>query len=501
MSVTTSYRPRDGQPAGTVPDTTPAEVAATVARAAAAAPAMAEAAPVVRQAWLDAVADALEAHAEELAALADDETALGLPRLTGEVARAAAQLRFYASVAVEGSYLGATLDRATASSPRLVRVNRPLGPVAVFGASNFPFGFGVLGNDTASALAAGCPVVAKAHPAHVLTCVRLAEIATSALREAGAPEGVFGMVVGLDAGVELVKADGIRAVGFTGSQAGGLALWRIANEREVVIPVYAEMGTVNPVVLTPAGAARLDEVATGFVGSFTLGAGQFCTKPGLLFAPAGHGAADAVARALAAAEPRPTMLTDAIAGNVAAGVAALQQAGATVTGTVPGTGQGWSADAAVLTAPIAALAPGSRLLEECFGPVALVIEYADRAELAAGLDQLQGSLAAAVFGGGDEDPDLAETVARLSARVGRVTVGDWPTGVAWTWAQQHGGPWPATSAPATTSVGAGALDRFVRPVTFQSVPDAALPEPVRAAVAPDNPWRIPRRVDGTLTLP
>ncbi|GAA4013491.1 aldehyde dehydrogenase family protein [Streptomyces plumbiresistens] len=496
-----SYSPRDGRVLGEVRESNQVELALAVRRAAVAAPSVADTTPAERQRWLAAVADALDAHQEALAQLADDESALGMPRLLGEVSRTAEQLRFYGRVAADGGYLGVTVDEATATAPRLVRINRPLGPVAVFGASNFPFAFGVLGNDTGSAIAAGCPVVAKAHPAHPRTCLRLAEIATEALAAAGAPDGVFSMVVGLQAGVDLVKADDIRAVGFTGSQSGGLALWRIANERQEVIPVFAEMGTVNPVVLTSRGARHLDEMAKGFVGSFTLGAGQFCTKPGLLFAPAGHRAAEAVAAALHQAAPESTMLTQAIAENVTAGVRDLVKAGARVIGKAGGPGRGWSADAVVLTAPIGALTSGSRLLEECFGPIAIVVEYADESELYAALTQLQGSLAGSVFGDGEDDPEAAAVIARLAGQVGRVTLGDWPTGVAWAWAQQHGGPWPATSSPSSTSVGAGALERFVRPVTFQSVPDDVLPVSVRDAVVPENPWRIPRRVDGVLAGP
>jgi NADP-dependent aldehyde dehydrogenase len=494
---TQSYAPRDGRVLGAVADTTAQELVSTLANAAAATPQLRDVAPTQRQRWIEAIADALEANQDELATLADTETALGMPRLLGEVTRAASQLRFYAQAAVDGAYLGVTVDEATAAAPRLVRVNRPLGPIAVFGASNFPLAFGVLGNDTASALAAGCPVVAKAHPAHLLTSVRLGEIAALALLNAGAPSGMFSVVKGLQTGVDLVRAQEITAVGFTGSQNGGLALWKIANDREVVIPVYAEMGTVNPVVLTRGGLAHIDEIAKGFVGSFTLGSGQFCSKPGLLLAPAGHRVAEAVADALTEAAPQATMLTEAIAQNVAIGVGAMVQAGATVVGTVAGTGAGWSADAAVLSAPISALTAGSRLLEECFGPVALVLEYQTQKELEAALTHLQGSLAASVFGGGEDDTDVAVAVAAVAGQVGRVTVGDWPTGVACTWAQQHGGPWPATSHPATTSVGAAALDRFVRPVAFQSVPNSALPAGVRELADPDNPWRVPRRINGT----
>ncbi|GAB7004871.1 aldehyde dehydrogenase (NADP(+)) [Nocardioides sp. AN3] len=497
-----SFDPRSGASNGTVPSSTLEEVDAVVRRAAAAAAAVAAASPDERRHWLCAVADALEANAAELADLADSETGLGLPRLTGEVARAAGQLRFYGDVAAEGSYLRAALDHATETTPALGRVSQPLGPVAVFGASNFPFAFSVLGNDTGSAIAAGCPVVVKGHPAHPLLSVRLAELARAALAGCGAPEGVFGFVAGHEAGVALVEHPDVAAVAFTGSQAGGLALWRIANAREVVIPVYAEMGTVNPVIVTPAALASLEQIATGFVGSFTLGSGQFCTKPGLLLAPAGSGAARGVADALRAASPAPHMLTAPIAASVRAGLAELCGAGARIVGEVEGPAEGWSAPAVVLEAPVSALTAGSRLTEECFGPVALVVEYDGREELAHAVAQLQGSLAGSVMTGSadadpDADPDAAYAVELLAAKVGRVAVNDWPTGVAYTWAQQHGGPWPSTSVPAATSVGAAALDRFTRPVTYQSAADVWLPP----ALQSDNPWRVPRRVDGVLQAP
>lgn len=495
-----SYAPRDGSVVTVSEDSTPEDVRACAERAAAIADMVAQTPPHERQRWINAIADAVEAHGDELVELADRETALGVTRLTGELARMADQLRFYARVAAEGSYLGVTIDEATDSTPRLVRVNRPLGPVAVFGSSNFPFGFGVLGTDTASALASGCPVITKAHSAHLGTCLRLIEIARDALTEVGAPRDLVQTIVGRQAGADLVAEPKVKAVGFTGSQNVGLLLWRIANEREEVIPVYAEMGTVNPAVLTAGGATRLADVATGFVGSFTMGAGQFCTKPGLLFAPAGSGAAEAVAAALREVAPQAVMLTETIARDVASGVEDLVAAGASVVARVSGAGEGWSADAVVLSAPISAIQPDSRLLEECFGPVAVVVEYDNDEDLTRALGSLQGSLAGAVFGG-DEDPHVSRYVELLAGQVGRVTVGDWPTGVAWTWAQQHGGPWPATSRPESTSVGAAALGRFVRPVTFQSVPQHALPAVERMATAPENPWRIPRRINGEVVTP
>lgn len=498
--TTISYRPRDGAVMGRLDDTTPAELDAVVAGASAASASLAATAPAQRRAWLHAIADAVDADADDLARLADDETALGLPRLTGEAARMSAQLRFYADVAAEGSYLGVAID-STGHGAGLVRIHRPLGPVAVFGASNFPFAFGSLGNDTASALAAGCPVVVKAHPAHPRLAERLASLAVGALAEAGAPDGMLQSVRGLSTGVALVEADAVEAVAFTGSQAGGTALWQTANARPRPIPVFAEMGTVNPVVMTNAAAARVADIAPGFTASFTQGAGQFCTKPGLLFAPSGHAVAAAVGTALSAAALAPTMLTGATARGVRAGVAALEASGATVVAQTGGEGAGWSAPAVLLQAPLAAVVQGSALLDECFGAVAVVVEYSDHVELDRALDALQPSLAASVFSGGPDDPEAAALIARLSARAGRVTHDEWPTGVAWTWAQHHGGPWPATSAPAHTSVGAAALARFVVPVAFQGVAEGWLPAGVREAVASDNPWGIPRRIDGVVRTP
>lgn len=500
QNATTSHDPRDGTPFATVENTSPAQLAEVLDASTAAAAAVGAAPPAVRRAWLNRVADALEEHLEHLVATADRETALGTVRLRGELLRTADQLRFYGDVAADGAYLQVTIDRAQAGSPSLARCAQPLGPVAVFGASNFPFAFGILGNDTASAIAAGCPVVAKAHPAHARTCEELSTIAVDALAAAGAPAGTFATVHGYETGPALVRDPRVRAVGFTGSQAGGLALWREANAREVVIPFFAEMGTVNPVVMTRAAAARVGEIATAFVGSFTLGSGQFCTKPGLLLAPAGHGVSEAVASALRDAAPTPVMLTEGIARSVEAGLAQLQAAGARLVASVDGTGAGWSAPAAVLVAPAEALVAGSRLLEECFGAVALVVEYATADERDRALEALQGCLAASVLGT-DDDPDVPALLAALSTKAGRVMLNDWPTGVAWTWAQQHGGPWPATTRPEATSVGAAALERFVRPVTFQSVPPAQLPAPYRDVLAPTNPLGVPRRVDGVWERP
>jgi NADP-dependent aldehyde dehydrogenase len=302
-------------------------------------------------------------------------------------------------------------------------------------------------------------------------------------------------VVGYDAGLALVRDEGVAALAFTGSQAAGLALWRIANQRRTVIPTYAEMSTVNPVVVTRAAAAtRMEEIAEGFVDSFTLGSGQFCTKPGLVFAPAGAAAVEAIGKALRQASPEPVMLTAAIARSTAEGLDKLRFAGARVVELVQASVEGWCAPAAVLEAPIDALQDGSRLLEECFGAVAVVVEYSNIAELVAAVERLQGSLVASVFTADENDLDAAACLALLSPKVGRLCANDWPTGVAYAWAQQHGGPWPSTSASWATSVGAAALDRFVRPVTYQSLRDEWLPPALQAA----NPWNLSRRVNGEL---
>jgi NADP-dependent aldehyde dehydrogenase len=489
-AAATSYAPRTGERVRSAEPTTPGELAGLTARAAAAAGILRHTSPAERRTWLYALADAIDGHADELAELADLETALGRERITGEVARTTGQTRFYGDVAAEGSYLGLAIDE-TAS---LVRINRPLGPVAVFGASNFPFVLGVIGHDTAAAIAAGCPVLAKAHDAHLGLSLRLADLATKALTAAGAPPGTFGLVVGFDAGTELVRAPEITALAFTGSERGGRALWRVANERDTPIPVYAEMGTVNPVVVTPA-AADLDSIAAGFVACYTNCSGQYCSKPGMLFAPVGSDAARRVADALRAANPCPVMLTEAIASSVRTGLDALERAGARSVLTLDQNGPGWSAPAAVLEAPISAIRAGSPLLEECFGSVAVVVEYSTTDELQAAVRAMHPALVAAVWTAqSGPDDDVPGVLELLSGKVGRVVINGWTTGAPHSWAQHHGGPWPATSNAAATSIGAAALNRFVRPIAFQAVPDEWLPEGAQRR----NPWGVTRRVNGVI---
>ncbi|MEU0559242.1 aldehyde dehydrogenase family protein [Dactylosporangium sp. NPDC006015] len=491
-SPETSHDPRTGLPTTTARPTSRAELERTMARAVAAAPTLSRAAPRDRARWLHTVADAVEGARGDLVRLADWETALGTTRLQGELTRTVAQIRFYADEAAAGYFLRVEHDTADGQTPSLTRVNVPLGPVAVFGASNFPFAFGVLGHDAASALAAGCPVVVKAHPAHLGVSGKLFGLARAALAAAGAPDGALGIVHGFETGVELVKHTDLAAVAFTGSQTGGMALWRLANERPVVIPVFAEMGTVNPVVVTPLGATRIEEVARGLVASFTLGHGQYCTKPGLVLAPKGSGLAARVAGELERLAPEPVMLTRRIADGVRSGVEAMRDAGATVAVQLGGDGPGWSAPAAVLEAPLAEVRAGSRLLEEVFGAVVAVAEYDAPEQVLATLTQLPGALAATLFAGPGEDPWAVRWLETLSGKVGRVVLDDWTTGAPLARAQQHGGPWPSTTQPTATSIGARALERFVRPVAFQGFRDELLPPVARRS----NPWLLPCRVGG-----
>ena len=482
-----SFDPNTGARTGAVAHSTPDQVSRILERASHAVPLLADLDPAVREGWITMVADAVLAVSAELVELARCETGLGLTRLEGELARMTVSARFSAAVAREGSYLGVSRDDLDDGST-IMRGNIPVGVVAVFGASNFPFGFGIFGHDVASALAAGCPVVVKAHPAHPRLSVRLGQVVRDALAQAGAPEGTFDLVVGFDSGLQLVDSPVVRAVAFTGSQQAGLALVERGARRG--IPVYAEMGTVNPAFVTPAAAANRDSIAQGFVDSFTLGAGQFCTKPGLILVPAGHGFVDAINAAVSVVDAAP-LLTAGIADSYARGIRELDPEAESVTSD---PAAGYTVAARAIAVELDRLVPGSRLLEECFGPVALVAEYTDAADALAALDRLQPSLAASVFTGADDDPDAVLAIAQLTQRVGRVAVNAWPTGVATTWSQQHGGPWPATSRPDATSVGAGGLARFVRPVSLQNARSVQLP----VMLQPQNPWNLPRRLNGRL---
>jgi NADP-dependent aldehyde dehydrogenase len=481
MEPVLSRDPRTGEPRAQVAvEADSATVDAAVRSAAVALDALGD--RPRRAALLRAWADAVEARAAELVEVADAETALGPARLAGELARVAYQFRFFAGIVDDGGFLGVVIDQPDPSAvpprPELRRWKVPIGPVAVFAASNFPFAFSVPGGDTASAIAAGCPVVVKAHPDHPALSELVAETLRAAAEKTGLPAGVLSVVHGYQAGIDLVRHPLIAAVGFTGSIPGGRALFDLAAARPVPVPFYGELGSVNPVVVTEqAAAARAGEIAAGLVGSYTLGQGQFCTKPGLVLVPAGPAGDELVTAARAAAgQAAPGALLDGrmrehfldgfAARAAAPGVRTLAAAAAAPTGDSP-----QAVRAGLLEVDAADL--GGELLEECFGPVTVLVRYQDGADAEGVLASLGGNLTATLHAEAAE-PGAAGWLARLSRVAGRVVFGGWPTGVAVAPAMTHGGPYPATTTP-TTSVGGAAIERWLRPVTFQTVPPELLP--------------------------
>ena len=475
-------------------DTTEAELDRVMEAAAAAAPDFAAMRPADRAAVLRAAADALDGAAEELVPIAMEESRLPEARCRNELGRTTFQLRLFADHIEEGRYLEASIDRPDGQwgmgpRPDVRRMLVPLGPVVVFGASNFPFAFSTAGGDTASALAAGCPVVVKAHPGHPRLARRTGEVVADALTKAGAPEGVFAVVYGQETGRRAVLHPQARAVGFTGSIPGGRALFDLAASRPDPIPFYGELGSVNPVFVTRgAMAARGGEILEGYAGSFTMGAGQFCTKPGVLLVPSDADVSPLVddVRGRAAAE----LLNDRVESGFSSGLQWLSGR-SDVEVLVEGAqrGDGWT-PSLLKTDIDALLADPEGLLEECFGPASLVVTYDDEERLLEVAGTLQGQLTSTVQG--EEDDAIAPgLLASLSEHAGRVLWNGWPTGVSVTYAMHHGGPYPASTS-LHTSVGTTAIRRFLRPVAYQSVPDALLPE----ALKDENPLGIPRLVDG-----
>ncbi|MCI3929811.1 aldehyde dehydrogenase (NADP(+)) [Streptomyces sp. AN091965] len=485
-------------------EATAGEVGRTVAAAHAARAALTDRA--TRAAFLRTAADLLGGAEGPLVEAADAETALGPVRLGGELTRTRFQLRAFADVLDEGAYLGVVIDHPDASTtpptPDLRRYRVPLGVVAVYGASNFPFAFSVPGGDTASALAAGCPVVVKAHPDHPATSELVASVLRRAAAEHGIPREVVGLVHGFDAGLELIRHPLVAAAGFTGSVRGGRALFDAAAARPVPIPFHGELGSLNPVVVTEdAAAERAEQIGTGLAGSMTLGVGQFCVKPGLVLAPEGVDG-DRLVKSLtgAVSDSEPGVLLDhRMRDAFVAGVAeraGLPEVSAPVT---PGAGGEHTVAAGFLTVPAGRLAAAGEhdlLLEECFGPVTVVARYASRQEITAVLARLPGNLTATVQLSAEEaagEGRGTELLAELTPLAGRVLVNGWPTGVAVAPAQHHGGPYPATTST-STSVGGTAIERWLRPVVYQSTPEALLPPELHDA----NPLGLPRRYDGRL---
>ena len=453
-----------------------------------------------RASLLRKIAEKLESIAAEIIERAHLETALPQPRLQSEMGRTCGQLRMFAQVAEEGSWVQARIDHADPGrkplpKPDIRSMLRPLGPVAVFGASNFPLAFSVAGGDTASALAAGNPVIVKAHPAHPGTSELVARVIQESVRECGLREGVFSLLFdsGTRVGADLVKHPLVKAGGFTGSTKAGRALMDLAAARPQPIPFYAEMGSTNPVFILPGALReRGDSIAAGLHSSFTLGAGQFCTKPGMVFLPQGEDSAGFARKlqSLVAASTVHPLLTKGIRASYDSAVANRK---ATVTlsaetgpvGCVPGV---------VLFETDADKFLSSHLDEEIFGPTTLLVTHSSREQILAAARSLHGHLTATIHGTDQDLSDFADLIAILENKVGRLLFNGFPTGVEVTHAMVHGGPYPATSDGRSTSVGSAAIFRFARPVCYQGFPEAALPDELKDG----NPLGLWRMVDGEM---
>ncbi len=481
------------------------DVEAAAAAAEAAFPVYANLPREQRAVFLEAIADEIDALGETLTERAMQESGLPHARLTGERGRTSGQLRLFARELRLGEYLRARIDHAIpdrqpAPKPDLRLRMIPLGPVVVFGASNFPLAFSVAGGDTASALAAGCPVIVKGHSAHPGTSELVAGAIARAVEKTGMPAGTFSLIngAGNEVGAALVSDPRVKAVGFTGSRGGGTALMKIAANRPVPIPVYAEMSSINPVFLLPhALEARAEALGKGYIASLTMGAGQFCTNPGLVLALE----SPALDRFLAAA-------TEAVSGVAAQtmltpGILQAYENGVARWAVAPGLtrvaqGQEGSAScgrAALFTMTGADFIADPSHAEEVFGAASLLVRCADLDEMLGVVSLLEGQLTATLH---LDDADT-ETVARLlpilERLAGRILANGWPTGVEVTDAQVHGGPFPSTADGRSTSVGTLAIDRFLRPVAYQDLPAALLPAELR-----DGDAGVPRRVNGKPTL-
>ncbi|MEU6540704.1 aldehyde dehydrogenase (NADP(+)) [Streptomyces sp. NPDC047000] len=473
-------------------------VDALVARAVAAGEIWAAASAADRVTVLGAVADALDAAGGELVPIALRETHLTEARLTGELKRTTFQLRLLARSAAAGEHLDVRIDHADpdwpmgAPRPDLRRTAVPLGPVIVFAASNFPFAFSVAGGDTASALAAGCPVLVKAHGGHPDLSDATARVVLEALEKAGAPDGLFALVHDAAQARAVLTHPDIKAGAFTGSIPAGRTLFDIAQNRAEPIPFYGELGSVNPVFVTErAAAARAAEIVDGFVTSFTLGAGQFCTKPGVLLAPEGS-RITALLREAVLPEAVPLLNDRITEGHQHVREQLRAKAGVDVL--TAGTSPQSPAPTVLVAGVEEVLGDLGGLLTECFGPTALVVTYRDEEQLLEVARRIDGQLTATLVA--EADDEIAPRLAGLLARkAGRILWNQWPTGVSVTHAQQHGGPYPATTAPGTTSVGTAALARFVRAVAWQGFPQHLLPRELRDSTTTG----VVRRIDGRIT--
>jgi 2,5-dioxopentanoate dehydrogenase len=457
--------------------------------------------------FLRAIATNIETIAAEIVDRAEQETALPKARLQGEVGRTCGQLRLFAQVIEEGSWTAARIDRADpdrkpAAKPDIRSLLRPLGPVAIFGASNFPLAFSVAGGDTASALAAGNPVIVKAHPAHPGTSELVGQALRDAVRRCDLPEGVFSLLfdAGNQVGTALVKHPLVKAGGFTGSRKAGRILMNLAAARSEPIPFYAEMSSTNPLFILP-GALRehADSIAAGLLASFTLGAGQFCTKPGLIFLPECADASKFVNHLQkTASESAPfTLLTGMIKSSYASGIAdrkAKKNVKLLADVQPGGEDAEHRVGAALFETDAQSFLKDPELAEEIFGPATLLVRHSNRDEVLDAARNLEGHLTATIHATEQDLIEFSDLIAILERKVGRLVLNGFPTGVEVSHAMVHGGPYPATSDGRSTSVGSQAIFRFVRPVCYQGFPDAALPDELKDG----NPLNLWRMIDGEM---
>ncbi|AUX90233.1 aldehyde dehydrogenase (NADP(+)) [Acinetobacter sp. ACNIH1] len=459
--------------------------------------------PEQRALFLESIADELDALGEDFLNTISQETALPIARLQGERGRTSGQMRLFAKVLRRGDFLGARIDTALPDRqplprPDLRQIKIGVGPVAVFGASNFPLAFSTAGGDTASALAAGCSVVVKAHSGHMATADYVAQAIERAVEKTGMPKGVFNMIYGNAVGALLVKHPLIQAVGFTGSLKGGRALCDMAAARPQPIPVFAEMSSINPMLMLPEALKnRGDQIAQELADSVVLGCGQFCTNPGLILgikSPEYTRLIEQLSEIMAN-KPAQTMLNAGTLNSYVSGLSHLSEHSG-IQHLAGQEQQGEQALPQLFKAEVELLLAGDQLLqEEIFGPTTIVIEVEDKAQLLQALSSMNGQLTASLIADESDLVEFADVVPVLEEKAGRLLLNGYPTGVEVCDAMVHGGPYPATSDARGTSVGTLAIDRYLRPVCYQNYPQSLLPEALRD----ENPLNLLRLVNGEMT--
>ncbi len=492
----TAIKPSDTSPFGNpIHENTEGEVRALITKATEQAHTLAALSPVKSASLLRLIAEEIESQRSQLIVSACAETALPEGRIGGEITRTTAQFKLFADLVETGRHLRVVIDKADANyspapRPDIRRQNQPLGVVSIFAASNFPLAFSVAGGDAASAIASGNAVVAKAHPSHPNTCAIIEGAVKSALIKTGLSADLFAIVQGVNPQIThwLAGDPRIKAVGFTGSEAVGRILLDICAKREVPIPVYAEMGSLNPVFVTRSAIAeRSEELAKGLVDSALLGSGQFCTKPGLIFIPENETQfLSQISTYLATLQVGP-LLSFAIAGRYSAAIALLAQAPSVQIFSAKATDNGFGVTPTIFVTDWATAQSTPGLLEEHFGPTTVVITAAEN-DYVRIAGELQGQLTATIHGSASDS--YTDLLSILAQKAGRVIWNAFPTGVAVTEAMQHGGQWPASSTH-TTSVGIDAIYRFMRPVSYQSFAQEVLP----AALQDANPWKVEQRIN------